>query len=63
MGNDTVFGSDLNEVMVETSTNNCKDMALKLDQNAKISIEKLNAKYIYESEFFNQAKIDAIVSE
>ena len=63
MWNEAVFGSDLSEAMVETSTNNCKDMALKMDKNAKVSIEKLNAKYIYESDFFNQAKIDAIVSE
>jgi hypothetical protein len=49
--------------MVETSTSNCKDSATKLEVEATISIEKLNAKYIYESDFFNQAKIDAIVTE
>jgi tRNA G10 N-methylase Trm11 len=63
MGNKTVFGSDLSEVMVETSTSNCKDSASKLEIEATIWIEKLNAKYIYESDFFNQAKIDAIVTE
>lgn len=63
MGNTTVFGSDLSETMVQTSRNNCQDSATKLDVKATISIEKLNAKYIYESDFFNQAEIDAIVSE
>ncbi|MCP4523106.1 MAG: hypothetical protein GY828_02705 [Candidatus Gracilibacteria bacterium] len=62
MGNTQVYGSDLSEKMVETTQNNCEDSALKLNKNSKILIEKLNAKYIYESPFFKN-HIDAIVSE
>jgi hypothetical protein len=48
--------------MVETSLHNCKEVANKLDLNATIKTQKLNAKFIHESEYF-QEDVDAIVTE
>ncbi|MCP4524165.1 MAG: hypothetical protein GY828_08155, partial [Candidatus Gracilibacteria bacterium] len=62
MGNSEVYGSDLSDKMVETSLNNCHDTATKLSHNTQSTIEKLNAKYIHESQYFKK-NIDAIVSE
>lgn len=62
MWNTHVYWSDLNEKMVETSLHNCKEVANKLDLNATIKTQKLNAKFIHESEYF-QEDVDAIVTE
>ena len=62
MWNTKVFGSDLNETMVETSYKNCHDVAQNLFLDAKIKISKLNAKFINESDYFDQW-VDAIVTE
>jgi hypothetical protein len=48
-----VFGSDLNEKMVETSYNNCNEVSNKLSLDAHIETQKLNAKFIHESDYFN----------
>lgn len=62
MGNTKVYGSDLNEKMVDTSLHNCKEVAKKLDMTADIQTEKLNAKFIHESQYFDKW-VDAIVTE
>ena len=62
MWNTKVFGSDLNEKMVETSLSNCKEVAQNLFLDAKIKTSKLNAKFINESEYFDEW-VDAIVTE
>ena len=62
MGNKKVFGSDLSDQMVETSKKNCESVSESLFLNAIIWIEKLNAKFIYESEYFSHW-VDAIVTE
>lgn len=62
MWNKKVFGSDLNEKMVETSYNNCNEVSNKLSLDAHIETQKLNAKFIHESDYFNNW-VDAIVSE
>lgn len=62
MGNTKVFGSDLNEKMVETAMNNCKEVSQNLFLDATIKTSKLNAKFINESDYFDEW-VDAIVSE
>lgn len=62
MGNKKVFGSDLSDQMVETSKKNCEEVSEELFANAIIWIEKLNAKFIHESSYFDHW-VDAIVSE
>ncbi|QFR39262.1 hypothetical protein A9Q91_03430 [Candidatus Gracilibacteria bacterium 28_42_T64] len=62
MGNKKVFGSDLSEKMVETSTANIKKLISEKSLNADLDIFKLNAKFIEESEYFNEG-VDAIVTE
>ncbi len=57
MWNKEVYGSDLNERMVETSRKNIS----KYDVDYKI--DKLNAKFIEESEILANHKIDSIISE
>jgi hypothetical protein len=54
MGNTKVYGSDLNEKMVDTSLHNCKEVAKKLNLEADIQTEKLNAKFINESPYFDK---------
>lgn len=59
-----VFGSDLNEKMVEESAKNLKYFIEKNNlQNTKYKTEKLNAKFINESSILKENKIDLIVSE
>ncbi|MCD5380320.1 hypothetical protein LR004_00175 [Candidatus Gracilibacteria bacterium] len=53
MGFENLYGSDLNEKMVETSSANV----------SKATIEKLNAKFVYEASFWNEVKNGIIVSE
>ena len=62
MGNAKVYGSDLNEKMVNTSLYNCKEVAKKLNLEADIQTEKLNAKFINESPYFDKW-VDWIVTE
>lgn len=61
--NKSVYGSDLNEKMVEHTKNNiinfCKKEDIKLEN---LEIEKLNAKFIEESEFFKKW-VTSIVTE
>ncbi|MDD2871009.1 MAG: hypothetical protein PHS49_03385 [Candidatus Gracilibacteria bacterium] len=63
MGNKSVYGSDLNEKMVEHTKNNivnfCKNEDIKLEN---FEIIKLNAKFIDESEFFDKG-VTSIVTE
>ena len=67
--NNEVYWSDLSEVMVEKSTNNInsfiKSSLFKNKENLKINliIEKLNSKFINESDILKNKKIDSIVSE
>ncbi|ATU05049.1 hypothetical protein BKN14_01170 [Candidatus Gracilibacteria bacterium HOT-871] len=59
-----VFGSDLNEKMVDESRKNISDFISKnLLKNISFKIEKLNAKFINESEILQKEKIDLIVTE
>lgn len=62
MGNKKIFGSDLSDQMVKTSKQNCEEVSDELFLNATIGIEKLNAKFIHESSYFDHW-VDAIVSE
>ncbi len=63
MWNKSIYGSDLNEKMVEHTKNNiinfCKKEDIKLEN---LEIEKLNAKFIEESSFFNKW-VNSIVTE
>ncbi|MDQ7009930.1 MAG: hypothetical protein Q9M94_06570 [Candidatus Gracilibacteria bacterium] len=52
MGFSGLYGSDLNQTMVETSSSNTKGI-----------IEKLNAKFINEATFFDKIKTGVIVTE
>lgn len=64
MGIKNVFGSDLNEKMVEESKENLKNFIEKNNlQNISYKTEKLNAKFINESSILKENKIDLIVSE
>ena len=59
-----VFWSDLNEKMVDESRKNISDFISKnLLKNISFKIEKLNAKFINESEILQKEKIDLIVTE
>ncbi|MDD2907367.1 MAG: hypothetical protein PHH98_01875 [Candidatus Gracilibacteria bacterium] len=64
MGNKKVYGSDLNEKMVENSQNNILNFSktnnIVLDDYEFI---KLNAKFINESTILQDKEIDSIVSE
>lgn len=60
--NTTVFGSDLNERMVETSLYNLQNLFSQESKNGTIKIMKLNAKFIEESPYFDMW-VDAIVTE
>ncbi len=63
MWNESVYGTDLNEKMVEHTKNNiinfCKKEDIELEN---FEIIKLNAKFIEESEFFKKW-VDSIVTE
>ncbi|RAL55099.1 hypothetical protein BLD25_04980 [Candidatus Gracilibacteria bacterium GN02-872] len=64
MGIPQVFGSDLSEKMVDESRKNISDFISKnLLKNISFKIEKLNAKFINESEILQKEKIDLIVTE
>lgn len=59
-----VFWSDLSEKMVDESRKNISDFISKnLLKNISFKIEKLNAKFINESEILKKEKIDLIVTE
>ena len=59
-----VFWSDLSEKMVDESRKNISDFISKnLLKNISFKIEKLNAKFINESEILQKEKIDLIVTE
>ena len=59
-----VFWSDLSEKMVDESRKNISDFINKnLLKNISFKIEKLNAKFINESEILQKEKIDLIVTE
>ena len=59
-----VFWSDLSEKMVDESRKNIYDFISKnLLKNISFKIEKLNAKFINESEILQKEKIDLIVTE
>ena len=59
-----VFWSDLSEKMVDESIKNIYDFISKnLLKNISFKIEKLNAKFINESEILQKEKIDLIVTE
>ena len=59
MGNTTVYGSDLAESMVETSSENLQ--TLQKAKKFSYEIKKLNAKFV--EEFHDLHKTDAIVTE
>ena len=59
-----VFWSDLSEKMVDESRKDISDFISKnLLKNISFKIEKLNAKFINESEILQKEKIDLIVTE
>lgn len=59
-----IFWSDLSEKMVDESRKNISDFISKnLLKNISFKIEKLNAKFINESEILQKEKIDLIVTE
>ena len=59
-----VFWSDLNEKMIEESKKNISDFISKNNlKNISKKFEKLNAKFINESEILQKEKIDLIVTE
>ncbi|MDD3145371.1 MAG: hypothetical protein PHV23_04640 [Candidatus Gracilibacteria bacterium] len=64
MGNKKVYGSDLNQTMVENSRNNINNFAkenhIVLEDSDFI---KLNAKFINESNILLEKEVDAIVTE
>lgn len=59
MENKKVYGSDLNERMVETSKNNLQNLKKYFSFDSNIIFQ--NAKYIHEIDFLNE--VDAIVTE
>ncbi|RKW23592.1 hypothetical protein D8B46_03155, partial [Candidatus Gracilibacteria bacterium] len=64
MGISGVFGSDLNEKMIEESKKNISDFISKNNlKNISKKFEKLNAKFINESSILKENNIDLIVSE
>ncbi len=63
MWNKSVYGSDLNEKMVELSTNNINKFLLSNNLHLEnFEINKLNAKFIEESSFFEN-RVNSIVTE
>ena len=65
MWNKEVYGSDLNEKMVESSTNNIKSFIGSHIPNQEVlfQIEKLNSKFIHESGILESKKVDSMVTE
>ena len=62
MGTENLFGSDINDTMVETSSQNLDNFLEKNEKESNFSIIKLNAKFIDEAPFFND-NLELIVTE